>query len=103
MEDGDLKCTVAGISKNAMKEALEQYDDPFEAFEISLKVEAGKTGKNTHTYLNEEWEGEVVDYQGNTCEVHTLSGVHLEAAGFEMKMAPDFLKTLQTLFYKYTE
>ena len=103
LEDGDLQCTVAGISKKAMKEALEQYDDPFEAFEISLKVEAGKTGKNTHTYLNEEWEGEVVDYQGNICEVHTLSGVHLEAAGFEMKMAPDFLKTLQTLFYKYTE
>ena len=103
LEDGDLQCTVAGISKKAMKEALEQYDDPFEAFEISLKVEAGKTGKNTHTYINEEWEGEVVDYQGNTCEVHTLSGVHLEPAAFEMKMAPDFLRTLKTLFYKYTE
>lgn len=95
IEDGELKTTIAGLGKKAGADYLLKISDgdPVKAmknFNVGLKVPAGETGKNTHTYIDEEFKGEITDYQGVTHEVVSLSSVHLEPTSFDMKISETF-------------
>ena len=76
--------TIAGLSKSEGKSWFEKYKDKYTAFHDRMFVPANETGKNTHTYIDETMIGTVTDYLGNTRDVETSSGVHLEAAPFTM-------------------
>lgn len=102
VENGQLKTTIAGLGKKAgadylMKQAGGDTRKALKLFKIGLSVPAEKTGKNTHTYIDECFTCNITDYLGNTCEVETLSGVHLEPASFEMTIAPTFAEFLANL------
>ena len=89
----DIEFTVAGVNKKAIKEyMLETYglDGVFDAFTRSLDIPAGRTGKLTHTYIDREWQGEVVDYLGQKFPYYEKSSIHLEPAPFKISMLDAF-------------
>ncbi len=95
IENGKFKTTIAGLGKKAGADYLLKIsnNDPLQAmknFRIGLFVPAGETGKNTHTYIDDEFVGNITDYQGDTCEVHSLSSVHLEPTSFKMTISETF-------------
>ena len=89
----EIEFTVAGVNKKAIKEyMLETYglDGVFDAFTRSLNIPAGRTGKLTHTYIDREWQGEVVDYLGEKFPYYEKSSIHLEPAPFKISMLDAF-------------
>ena len=101
-EQGKLKTTIAGLGKKAGADYLMQISNndilqAFKNFKIGLKVPTGKTGKNTHTYIDDEFKGIIVDYKGKECKIESPSSVHLEPASFEMSISETFAEFLATM------
>lgn len=99
VENGNFKTTIAGLGKKAGADYLLEIsnNDPLQAmknFKIGLFVPAGETGKNTHTYIDDEFIGNVTDYQGVTRETESLSSVHLEPTSFKMTISKTFAEFL---------
>ena len=99
VENGKFKTTIAGLGKKAGANYLLKISDgdPLKAmknFKIGLFVPAGETGKNTHTYIDDEFIGNITDYQGVTHETESLSSVHLEPASFKMTISKTFAEFL---------
>lgn len=89
----DIEFTVAGVNKKAIKEyMLETYglDGVFDAFTRSLDIPKGRTGKLTHTYIDQEWSGVLVDYNGVPFTYHEKSSIHMEPAPFKISMLDSF-------------
>lgn len=98
IKDGELhqKITIAGLGKNeGLRWLKENYPkDPFQGFTHDMKVPAEKTGKNTHTYIDEEMIGVVKDYKGVYYKYHEFSGIHLEPAPFSLSLSDKFIEFL---------
>lgn len=100
--DGHLTITVAGLSKqNGISYMLDKcngdIDKVFEMFDDTLYIPASKTGKMTHTYIDDELKFKVTDYKGDTVTVNPLSGIHLGDCDFTLSIADhykDFLSNL---------
>lgn len=96
-DDKGLHITVAGLGKKAGIEYLDKQDgNPFDLFDDDLEVPALETGKLTHSYL-EKREGTLIDYQGNECEYHEKSSVHLAPCEFSMKLSHDYIALMKNL------
>lgn len=95
VEDGTLHITIAGLSKRNGADYLLQssggdFDKVFQSFNNNLYIPASNTGKSTHTYIDDEYEINVTDYQNNTLHVTTLSGVHLEECEFTLSISKQY-------------
>lgn len=94
VQKGDeIEFTVAGVNKKAIKEyMLETYglDGVFDAFTRSLDIPKGRTGKLTHTYIDQEWTGVLVDYNNVPFTYHEKSSIHMEPAPFKISMLDAF-------------
>lgn len=103
VQSGDkLHLTVAGLSKqngiNYMKElAGGDYAKVFEQFTDTLYIPADRTGKMTHTYIDDELMFDVVDYQGRKAKVITMSAIHLENCDFTLSVASQYKQFLTNL------
>lgn len=105
-EDGHLELTVAGLSKkNGIKYMLDycggNHEKVFKMFNDKLYIPKEHTGKNTHTYIDNEMTFQATDYLGETVEVHTKSGVHLESAEFTLSIAQQYGIFLNNLVKGY--
>lgn len=87
--------------KEEQKKAISQliamninYDPVFEAFDDSLLIPAGYSGKLTHTYVDKEYASFIEDYQGHKTLVYEKSYTHLEPAEYNFSMAPEYIKFL---------
>ena len=109
LEKGKYQLTVAGLSKkNGMDYMIEQgHNNPEEIFNLfndELYIPADKTGKMTHTYIDEEQMIHTTDYLGKSKIVKVLSSIHLEVCDFTLSISQqykDFLKNLsQGYVYK---
>lgn len=105
-EEGQLELTVAGLSKqNGITYMLEKsgYDNTkvFEMFNDSLYIPSERTGKMTHTYIDEPMEFMIQDYQGNDSHVKTLSGVHLENCDFTLSITKQYGAFINNLMKGY--
>ena len=95
-EDGTFHLTVAGLSKSAVKYITElNKDDPFASFAVGLHIPGEETGKNTHTYCDEEARGVVTDYLGEKYEYFERSFVHLEVATYDLSLSEEFTVFLE--------
>lgn len=103
--------TVSGLNKNyALPYILDQcgikyekqngkckmFGQPnikkvFDFFSEGMYIPKGKTGKNTHTYIDEEFGCVVQDYKGKYCKVHEKSCIHLDEADYKLSLAEDYL------------
>ena len=104
--DGEITATVSGIDDKYlvkyMTELVEKHNkthrkkiDIFEVFTNGLEVPANKTGKLTHTYIEEPMDGIIRDSNGQLQEYHELSGVHLEPASFKISLAQAYVDILE--------
>ena len=93
-ENGELNITVSGVNKKtAVPYLLKKYgiDGAFKAFNSSLYIPKGVTGKLIHTYADDPCDGIMVDYQGVAGEYHELSFIHLSEADYSLSLAQDFV------------
>jgi hypothetical protein len=94
-KDGELKLTCAGVGKKeACKYLKETYENPFTAFANELYIPPEHTGKMTHTYIDQNYTGNVVDYMGNMAEVNQKSSIHLEKCEFTIGMSQEYMELL---------
>lgn len=103
-ETGKINITVSGLNKKVcVPWLLRRYGEKvFDAFSDDLYVPAEYTGKNTHTYIDEERNGVIVDYTGIPGVYDELSGVHLEGADYSLSLSReyvDYIKGLQDTEY----
>ena len=102
-QHGDnMEITVAGLSKqNGLEYMKSECDnDPvkvFEMFNDSLYIPADKTGKMTHSYIDNPQSFISTDYKGNSIEVHTLSGIHLEKCEYTLSISEQYISFLTQL------
>ena len=88
--------TVSGVNKKyAVPYLYTTYGESImEHFEDGLIIPPQYTGKNIHTYIDEETSGEVTDYLGNTSSYYEKSSIHLEECGYELSLAREFIDYL---------
>lgn len=97
---------VAGLSKqNGMNYLIEKNENDcekiFTSFNDNLFIPANRTGKMTHTYLDNEMQGIVKDYQGNYAKVESKSAIHLEPCEFTLSISKQYSKFLEMLSTGY--
>ena len=100
-KDEKLSITVCGLSKKSGKEFIEKHKEPFKFFNNGMYVDRDHTGKNTHTYIDNEIEGFLVDYQGNRAHYKEKSYIHLEKTDYLLsiaKMYIDYFLGVQKLY-----
>lgn len=85
-DKGKLHLTVAGVNKKKGVGALKSIED----FTFNMVFDVENCGKLTHTYIDEEISGSVVDYLGGVGRYHELSAVHLEPTTYEMTLASEY-------------
>lgn len=95
--DGVYSLTVSGLNKEtAIPYLLSKYgkDGIFGAFNSAMKVPAewevnGKTekasGRTTHSYIDWETEGDVIDYLGKKYHYKEKSSIHIENSSYSME------------------
>lgn len=97
-DHGEIEITVAGLGKKEGKEwILEHGDGPeewFDYFSNEMEVPPERTGKLTHTYIDEPMTAVLKDDFGNVMEVHEESCIHLEPAPFNLDISKDFMRFL---------
>ena len=95
-ENGEYSLTVSGVNKKyAIPYLLKRYGDKImDEFQDGLIIPPEYTGKNIHTYIDEETSGTVIDYLGNESEYYELSSIHLEESGYELSLSREFIDYL---------
>lgn len=87
-------------SKEAMKTIIDMhkkgvsYDPIFDAFDNTLEIPPGYSGKNIHTYIDFAYFCKVTDYLGNSKYCSELSGTHMEPTGYYFSMSKDYMDYL---------
>lgn len=90
LQGGDLHITIAGVNKKTGKDYLKTQENPFDFFSDDMVIEADKSGKLIHTYLDDEQKGELLDYQGNYMDYYEKSSVHLEKSKYLLNVSETF-------------
>lgn len=90
--DGGYNLVVAGLNK---KKALPYILDNggFKFFAKGMYIPRGHTGKATHTYIDDSYTREMVDYLGNKSTCHQMHYIHLEEQDYDLggsKIFADF-------------
>ena len=97
-DHGKLECTIAGLGKKEGAAFIQANgsgpEEWFEFFNDDMSVPANKTGKLTHTYIDEEREGDLTDMFGNTAHYYEKSCIHLEPAPYHLSLSKDFVRFL---------
>lgn len=100
-----ISITVSGVNKfKAVPYLLDELAGgdimtAFDKFNDGLHVPPEKSGKNLHTYIDEEKQGFLTDYQGKTAYYIELSSIHLEPTSYDLSLAKlytDYLKGIKT-------
>lgn len=98
-KDGEINITVSGLNKKICVPYLLQKwgKDVFEHFNDNLYIPPEYTGKNTHTYIDDERTGTVIDYLGNPANYKELSGVHLMKADYSLSISREYSDYLRQI------
>ena len=64
-------------------------------FNDDLYIPDDETGKNTHTYIDEEMKIQSVDYQGNVEDIYIPSCIHLDKCEFTLSISKQYNKFLR--------
>lgn len=107
--DTDLHITIAGVNKKSGAKYLKwKFKDTlniFKNFTNNLyfpatyidenNIEQKACGKLTHTYIDEERKGVMLDYLGVPYQYDELSSVHLENTDYSLNMYQGYLDYIQ--------
>lgn len=102
--DGKINITISGVNKKNGSEYLmwkyKNIDEIYEHFDDDLtfpgiyfdnNVKMFGNGKMTHTYIDMETEGKVIDYMGNKNSYHELSSIHMEECDYSISISQLFI------------
>lgn len=89
-QGGNIHITIAGVSKKMGRDFIKKQKEPFEFFSDDMCIDSDYSGKLTHTYIDDERKGNLVDYQGNTMPYYEKSAVHLEKSSYKMSLMDAF-------------
>lgn len=102
--ENELVLTVSGVNKNNaipyLLHTYKTYDNIFKNFTDGLYIPAtyqelketkSGTGKNTHTYIDEEREGIIKDYLGNYYEYHEKSCIFMNPCDYSLSLSRQYL------------
>ena len=97
--DGSVNLTVSGVNKKyavpyMLSVCNNDVDKFFNMFNSNLKIPKGQTGKLTHTYIDNEIDVTLIDYNGNSEIENIKSCIHLEDTEFTLQMSTEFLSFL---------
>lgn len=99
----EISLTVSGLNKErAIPYLLDKFgrDKIFERFTDdeygidNLSIPEGHSGRMVATYIDDETQGEVVDYLGVKGYYHEMSSVHLEDSTYTLSLSKDYFKYL---------
>ena len=98
-DNENLVLTVAGLSKKnginyLNKICNNDYKKVFEMFDDELYIPSEETGKNTHTYIDDEMKIQSIDYQGNKENIYIPSSIHLGKCEFTLSISKQYNKFL---------
>lgn len=85
-----LHITIAGVSKKMGRDFIASQSDPFKFFDDDMFISKEYSGKLTHTYIDDERQGTMYDYNGKPMPYYEKSAVHLERSGYKMSLSEDF-------------
>ncbi len=97
-ENGDINITVSGVNKyTAIPYLINTYgkDNVFNAFTDGLYIPKGYAGKNILTYIDEETEGTIKDYQGNVAYYHEGSCIHMEEGDYTLTIGKEYIEYMK--------
>lgn len=94
-KDGKFSLTVAGVNKKSACRYLEESGDPFKFFTKDLIIPADYSKRNVLTYIDDETNGLVCDYNGVVLPYHEMSSVHMESTEYSFSMSDQFVKYLK--------
>lgn len=85
--------TVAGLNKTkALPYILD--NGGFDFFKKNMRIPPEFTGKSTHTYIDEYYDIDVVDYLGNVSNCQATHYIHLQEQEYNLSIAKQFEKFL---------
>jgi hypothetical protein len=94
-KQGKLSLTVAGLSKsNGVQYLKDNFDNPFDGFTDELYIPPEYTGKNIHTYIDDEQIGMLKDYKGVISDYSEKSSVHLAPAEYSLSIGYEYARYL---------
>lgn len=95
-DNGDYHITVAGLPKSKGVDYLKR-NGGLSAFNDGMSLNETESGKQTATYIDFEYCGDVVDYCGNKSSYKALSSLHLSETTFNMSLSNRFRDFLQQI------
>lgn len=96
--DGIISVTVAGLDKCEGAAYLRELGgDPFVHFRDGLRVPPEKSGRLTHTYIDERISGQVTDYLGHPGLFDELSSIHMEPSDYTLTISEDYDYYIKTI------
>lgn len=90
--------TLAGSNKEKTRAFLQTTGSPFDAFDDDLTIPSDRSGRILLTYIDEETEGDIVDYLGTPYHFHELSSIHMEPKEYHLSMSDQFLEYLEGMY-----
>jgi hypothetical protein len=77
------------------------YEKVFKMFNDELYIPKEKTGKMTHTYIDDCMEFTIKDYQGNDSIIRAASGIHLENCEFTLSISKQYGEFIKNFMQGY--
>lgn len=102
-DTGEVEMTVAGLNKKtAVPYMLSKWgkDGTFDHFSNGLYIPPGKTGKMTHTYIDDERTGTVTDYTGTPGAYREQTAAHLENAEYSLSLSREYVDYFTGLIWE---
>lgn len=96
-EGEGLVLTLAGANKEKSAEFLKSTDNPFKTFRENMVIDSDHSGRLISTYIDDETEGNVIDYLGIHYHYHELSSVHMEPSEYTLSRSKEFEDYLKGL------
>lgn len=96
LTENGYSMTVSGVNKKfAIPYLVNKYgDNIMDEFKDGLIIPPQYTGKNIHSYIDDETSGNVTDYLGVTTAYYEKSSIHLEESGYELSLSREFIDFL---------
>ena len=103
-ESETFSITIAGVNKKTGASYLKDHGK-FDSFKEGLKIDKENSGRLISSYIDEPASFLITDYQGNTCEQHEKSFIHLSKSEFNLSIEEEFKNFLEGLnpdpLYRY--
>ena len=94
LKNGKYELTAAGVNKRSAGEYLQTFDNPFDAFTTDLQVPEEWAKRNILTYIDDETEGDFIDYRGTEFHYNELSSIHMEPSDYCFSRSEQFMEFL---------